>query len=132
MTNIYCGVDAVGKGQLFWTAFTQRQPLPFELEGHSGAVLNDPATDRTLVLAVAESPRDDERLLVQLLVSENVELEVSLTQDHHEFICGTHLGRAVDEVSAVDVLTLHLPIVGQWLHLMDEDASLVGEESEHG
>ncbi|WP_454727848.1 MULTISPECIES: hypothetical protein [Cupriavidus] len=132
MTSIYRGVDAVQQGQFFWTTFTRFWPMPFQLEGYGGAVLNDTAVGKTLVVAVAETPRDDECLRVQLLVSDDIELEVSLTRDHHEFICGSHRGRAVDEVSAVDVLSLHLPICGEWLHFEDNDVSPVGEEREHG
>jgi hypothetical protein len=132
VTSIYRGVDAVQQGQLFWATFTHHWPMPFQLEGHGGAVLDDTAAAKMLVVAVAESPRDEDRLRVQLLVSTVLELEVSLTREQQEFICGTHRGRAVDEVSAVDVLSLHAPICGEWLHFEDNDARRDGEESEHG
>lgn len=104
--------------------------MPFKLEGHAGAVLGDASSECALVVVVTETPRHDDRVRVQILVGQVQQLDVLLTQEQ-EFICGTHQGLAVDEVSAVDALSLyHSQLYGEWLHLNDDGP--VGEDSEHG
>ena len=130
---MFATVDAISQGKYFSKSLITAWPLPFCFDDVDAAIILGTSGELAIVLARRDLGDGEDRVIVQIrdVSKDEILLSANFTIDF-DFINASGLGLGMDEVGAVGLMMVYVPLIeGEW---SQQGASLLkgGEEQHDG